>query len=156
MMKSTTIAIDIAKDVFQLAVADSKLRVTENVRLNRKQFLAWFENRSVDQIVMEACGSAHHWARSFRARGGAIVPVQVKSVEQQALQGLHRIRSLWMHDRTARINTLRGLLREFGIPILVGARTGSKPRSPRSSASCPKPPGKAGPASCCFLSRALG
>jgi transposase len=40
------------------------------------------------------------------------------------LQGLHRIRSLWMHDRTARINTLRGLLREFGIPILVGARTG--------------------------------
>jgi transposase len=48
----------------------------------------------------------------------------VKSVQQQALQGLHRIRSLWMGTRTSRINALRGFLREFGIAIPVGARTG--------------------------------
>lgn len=156
-MKSTTVAIDVAKDVFQLAIADDKLRVPDSVRLSRKQFLPWFENREVNQVIMEACGSAHRWARCFQAlgitvvlllatyirayvqrsktdaadaaslieafRGGAIVPVRSKSVELQALQGLHRIRSLWMRDRTARINSLRGLLREFGIPILVGART---------------------------------
>jgi transposase len=51
-------------------------------------------------------------------------PVRVKSVEQQALQGLHRIRSLWMGTRTSRINALRGFLREFGIAVPVGARTG--------------------------------
>ena len=51
-------------------------------------------------------------------------PVRIKSVEQQALQGLHRIRSLWMGTRTSRINALRGFLREFGIAIPVGARTG--------------------------------
>lgn len=58
------------------------------------------------------------------ARASDIRPVRVKSVEQQAQQGLHRIRSLWMGTRTSRINALRGLCREFGITIPQGARTG--------------------------------
>ena len=49
-------------------------------------------------------------------------PAPVKSVEQQALQGLHRIRSRWMSNRTARINTLRGLCREFGLAAQSGSR----------------------------------
>lgn len=53
-----------------------------------------------------------------------IVPVRVKSVEQQALQALHRTRSLWMATRTARINALRGFCREFGIVITAGSRVG--------------------------------
>lgn len=51
-------------------------------------------------------------------------PVRIKSVEQQALQALHRTRSLWQADRTRRINTLRGYCREFGIAIAQGARLG--------------------------------
>jgi transposase len=35
---------------------------------------------------------------------------------------LHRLRSTWLATRTARLNTVRGLLREFGIVIPVGAR----------------------------------
>jgi transposase len=35
---------------------------------------------------------------------------------------LHRLRSTWLATRTARLNTVRGLLREFGIIIPVGAR----------------------------------
>jgi transposase len=58
------------------------------------------------------------------ARCADIVPVRVKSVEQQAVQGLHRTRSLWMATRTARINALRGFCREFGIGIAQGARLG--------------------------------
>ncbi len=58
------------------------------------------------------------------SRASDIRCVRVKSVEQQALQGLHRIRSLWMGTRTSRINALRGFCREFGIAIPVGARTG--------------------------------
>jgi transposase len=38
------------------------------------------------------------------ARGCDIAPARVKSVEQQASQGLHRVRSLWMSTRTSRIN----------------------------------------------------
>ncbi len=29
----------------------------------------WFANRAVGLVVMEACGSAHHWARWLNARG---------------------------------------------------------------------------------------
>jgi transposase len=157
-MNAMTVAIDLAKEVFQLAVADQTWRIVQTARLTRAQFKPWFENRRVDRVVMEACSSAHHWARWFESqgievvllpalyirpyvqrnktdaadaialieafRGGKIRPVRVKSVDQQALQGVHRIRSLWMGNRTARINTLRGLCREFGVPILVGARTG--------------------------------
>lgn len=45
----------------------------------------------------------------------------MKSVNQQALCALHRLRSAWLAARTARINTVRGLLREFGITIPLGA-----------------------------------
>jgi len=58
------------------------------------------------------------------ARCSDIVPVQVKSVEQQALQALHRTRSLWMATRTSRINALRGFCREFGLAVPQGAETG--------------------------------
>src|SRR5690606_981512 len=58
------------------------------------------------------------------ARCGEIVPVKVKSVEQQCLQGLHRVRSGWMTTRTARINAMRGLCREFGLAVAEGAKSG--------------------------------
>jgi transposase len=157
-MNATTVAVDLAKSVFQLAVADDTWHVVETHRLTRTQFERWFANRDVSLVIMEACGSAHHWARWLSAMGievkllpaqyvrayvkrnktdaadaaalleaaraSDIRPVRVKSVEQQALQGLHRIRSLWMGTRTSRINALRGFCREFGIAIPVGARTG--------------------------------
>ena len=157
-MNATTVAVDLAKSVFQLAVADASWRVIETQRLTRTQFERWFANRDVNLVIMEACGSAHHWARWLNslgievrllpaqyvrayvkrnktdaadaaalleaARASDMRPVRVKSVEQQALQGMHRIRSLWMGTRTSRINALRGFCREFGIAIPVGARTG--------------------------------
>jgi transposase len=157
-MNATTVAVDLAKSVFQLAVADTDWRVIESHRLSRTQFERWFVNRNVSLVIMEACGSAHHWARwlsglgievrllppayvrayvkrnktdaadaralLLAARCGDIVPVQVKSVEQQALQALHRTRSLWMSTRTSRINALRGFCREFGLAVPQGAGTG--------------------------------
>ena len=54
-------------------------------------------------------------------RNQDIRPVPVKSVEQQTLMSMHRLRSGWIGDRTAKINTIRGLLREFGLFIPVGA-----------------------------------
>lgn len=171
-MHATTIAVDLAKSVFQLAVADSSWRVIGSHRFTRTQFEHWFANRKVSLVIMEACGSAHHWARWLNALGiemrrlpaayvrayvrrnktaaadarvlleaactADIDPVRVKSVEQQALQGLHRIRSLWMSTRTSRINARRGFCRAFGLSIPQGARTGveaisrvlADPRSP--------------------------
>ncbi len=55
-------------------------------------------------------------------RNEQIHPVPLKTIEQQALCALHRLRSGWLDTRTARINSVRGLLREFGITIPVGAK----------------------------------
>jgi transposase len=157
-MNATTVAVDLAKNVFQLAIADNTWKVLESQRLTRTQFERWFLNRAVSLVIMEACGSAHHWARWLNglgievkllpaayvrayvkrnktdaadacalleaARASDIIPVRIKSVEQQALQGLHRTRSLWMGTRTSRINALRGFCREFGLLVPQGARTG--------------------------------
>ena len=56
------------------------------------------------------------------SRNEAIRPVPLKSVAQQTLTSLHRLRSAWMATRTARINNLRGLLRELGFVIPLGAK----------------------------------
>lgn len=55
-------------------------------------------------------------------RNADLRPVPVKTAGQQALTALHGLRSGWMVERTARLNALRGLLREFGIFIPVGSR----------------------------------
>ena len=62
-MNATTVAVDLAKSVFQLAVADEHWRIIETHRLTRSQFERWFLNREVRLVIMEACGSAHHWGR---------------------------------------------------------------------------------------------
>lgn len=55
-------------------------------------------------------------------RCAGIHPVAVKSADQQALVALHRVRSQWMESRTARINTIRALMREFGVVIPTGLK----------------------------------
>jgi transposase len=55
------------------------------------------------------------------SRNEDIRPVPVKTVPQQVLTSLHRMRQGWMAERTARLNTLRGLLRELGHFIPVGS-----------------------------------
>src|SRR5437879_13854602 len=54
------------------------------------------------------------------ARCAAIRTVPAKSLEQQQVLVLHRLRSQWMSTRHRYLNTLRGLLREFGIAVPLG------------------------------------
>ena len=56
-----TVAIDLAKSVFQLVGADADGRVVASHRLSRSAFIAYWHNRSALRVVMEACGSAHHF-----------------------------------------------------------------------------------------------
>ena len=156
MENDTRISVDVAKAVLEVAISDRPGHVVRRERLPRTQFLLFLAQQPRALVVMEACGSAHHWARKIQAMGHRvrllpphhvrpyvrrnktdradakglleasrneeIQPVPVKSVDQQVLTALHRLRSGWMRERTARLNALRGLLREFGVFIPVGSR----------------------------------
>jgi transposase len=130
MLHTTRIAVDLAKSVFELVVSDEPGKVVERHRLSRGKFLEFFANRPEATVVMEACGSAHFWARKIESLGHRVVllppaqvrpyvlrnktdrtdtrgileahrnedihPVPIKTIEQQALTSLHRIRSAWV------------------------------------------------------------
>ena len=155
-MNSTTIAVDLAKSVFEIAVSQRPGKVCARYRLSRAKFLEFFSQQPPATVILEACGSAHHWARQLQALGHCIRllppryvkayvrrsktdradatalleafrneeihPVPVKTVSQQAIASLHRLRSAWMATRTCRLNAVRGILRELGVSIPVGSR----------------------------------
>jgi transposase len=68
-MSKLTIAVDLAKDVFEIAVAKPSGRILERKRLTRPQFERFWQTREPCAVVMEACGSAHHWARTLVGLG---------------------------------------------------------------------------------------
>jgi transposase len=143
------LAIDVAKNVFQLHGAGVDGAVMLRRRLMRDQLADFVGKLPPCQIAMEACASAHHWARRFRSLGHEvrlISPqfvkpfvkgskndgndaeaiceamqrpsmrfVPVKSVEQQDIQSLHRIRSRLVSERTGLVCQIRGILAERGI-----------------------------------------
>jgi len=152
----TTIAVDLSKSVFEVAVSREPGRVCERRTLSRNQMARFFAQRPPATVLLEACGSSHHWARQIESlghrvlllpphhtrryvlrdktdradatalleahRNEQIAPVPVKTLHQQSLAALHRLRSGWLATRTARLNAIRGLLREMGVSIPQGAR----------------------------------
>lgn len=154
-MHASTVAVDLAKEVFELAFADAQGRVIGRKRLSRKAFARALEQQPPLRVLLEACGSAHYWGRRFQRHGhvvkllpardvrpyvrgnktdrhdvagmleadrcSGIVGVPVKTPEQQGLQALHRLREHLKVERTATLNLLRGVLREFGVTIPSGA-----------------------------------
>lgn len=60
-----TVGLDLAKHVFQVHAVDAAGRVVMSRALRRKDVLAFFERLPSCLIGMEACGSAHHWAREL-------------------------------------------------------------------------------------------
>jgi hypothetical protein len=68
-MNATIVAVDLAKNIFELAVADADWHIAQRQRLTRAKFLGFFVQLAPCQVVMEACGSAHYWARRERQRG---------------------------------------------------------------------------------------
>src|SRR5215212_7189280 len=63
------IGIDTSKAVFTLHAVDQADRPVLRVNLRRAQMLPFFKKRPRTEIAMEACSSAHHWARKLTALG---------------------------------------------------------------------------------------
>jgi transposase len=73
VQNDTRIAVDIAKAVFEIAVSHTPGRVTKVARLRRDHFLEFFAQQPAATVVMEACGSAHYWARRIEQLGHRVV-----------------------------------------------------------------------------------
>ena len=71
-MKITTIGIDLAKNIFQIHGVDERGKVAVRKQLKRAQMLSYFANLEPCLIGMEACGSAHHWARTLEGYGHTV------------------------------------------------------------------------------------
>ena len=65
----TTIGLDLAKSVFQVHAVDAMGSVVMRKRLRRSQVLAFFAEIPPCLIGLEACATAHHWARELIALG---------------------------------------------------------------------------------------
>jgi transposase len=71
-MKITTIGIDLAKNVFQVHGVDERGKAVVRKQLKRKDVVAYFANLGPCLIVMEACDSAHYWARKLTELGHTV------------------------------------------------------------------------------------
>lgn len=149
MKSTTTIGLDLAKDVFQVHSVDAQQNVTVKRQLKRKDVLAFFARLPPCLVGMEACPGAHYWAREIERLGHKVklmVPryvkgymkrgkndaadaeaiceavtrrhveaVAAKTVAQQCLLMLHKIRDSLVGDRTRTTNIIRAHLSELGI-----------------------------------------
>ncbi|PHH56403.1 IS110 family transposase, partial [Coxiella burnetii] len=70
------LGVDIAKDVFQLCGIDEWGKVIYTRRVKRAQYVSTVASLKVGCVVMEACGGANHWYRTFMGMG---IPTQLIS-----------------------------------------------------------------------------
>ena len=71
-MKLTTIGIDLAKNVFQVHGVDERGKAVLRKQLRRKDVVMFFARLEPCLVGMEACTSAHHWARKFAELGHTV------------------------------------------------------------------------------------
>jgi transposase len=150
-MEATRIGIDVAKSWFHLVAMDSRGKVIWRKALTRRRVLEALVPLRPALVIMEACATAHYWAREIQKLGhevklihpAFVVPfrksgkndfndaealceascrpmmrfVEIKSIDQQDIQSLHRVRRLLIKQRTQLANQLRGLLAEYGIAL---------------------------------------
>ena len=72
MQESYFIGLDLAKNVLQAFAADSKAREVSNKKLGRAAMTRYFAQLPVSVIGIEACGTAHHWARTLTELGHTV------------------------------------------------------------------------------------
>ncbi|WP_040579678.1 IS110 family transposase, partial [Methylocystis parvus] len=65
----TTIGLDLAKSVFQVHAIDETGQVIQRRTIRRSQVLKFFQSLPPCLVGMEACASAHHWARELELLG---------------------------------------------------------------------------------------
>jgi len=71
-MKVTTVGLDLAKNVFQIHAVDERGKLVVRKQLRRDQMAVFFAKLPPCLVGMEACASAHHWARKLQVFGHTV------------------------------------------------------------------------------------
>jgi transposase len=69
MKRYIRIGVDLGKGYFQVHALESEAGAAVKRKIGRGKFLAFFSGIAPCRVGMEACGSAHHWAREIAALG---------------------------------------------------------------------------------------
>ena len=80
-MQITTIGLDIAKNLFQVHGIDITEKVVVRKRLRRSQVLAFFKALPPCLVGIEACATAHYWARELTKLGHRVRLMPAKDVK---------------------------------------------------------------------------
>lgn len=81
MKEVSIIGVDLAKQVFQLHGATAEGEAVFRKKLSRKQFAAFMQKHPGCIVAMEACATAHHWARTLSALGHVVRLIAPKFVK---------------------------------------------------------------------------
>ena len=81
-MNRMQVSVDLAKSVFQLAESRSPGRVDTERRLTRGGLVRFFANREPVEVLLEACGTAHHWGRQLEALGHRVTLLPATDVSR--------------------------------------------------------------------------
>lgn len=80
------IGMDIAKNVFQLHIVDAETGEIQRRQLKRAKVAEFFSNHQQSLVAIEACGGAHHWARTLQAIGHHVKLLPAKHVRAFVLR----------------------------------------------------------------------
>ena len=80
-MQVTTIGLDIAKNMFQVHGIDAAERVVVRKQVRRRQVLEFFKALPPCLVGMEACATAHYWARELTKLGHQVRLMPAKDVK---------------------------------------------------------------------------
>ena len=79
-MHATTYGLDVAKRVFQMYWVDGDTGEIVNRRFGRDDLIQYLSRRPPGRVALEACGSAHWWARKIKALGHEVVLLHAKFI----------------------------------------------------------------------------
>jgi transposase len=79
-MNATTYGLDVAKQVFQMYWVEAETGEIVNRRFRRDELIAFLMQRPAGQVALEACGSAHWWARKIKTLGQLVLLLHAKFI----------------------------------------------------------------------------
>ncbi len=80
MSYSTTVGVDLAKNVIQISVVNGRGKELSNRSLSRKKFAEFLGKQKPSLIAFESCATAHYWARAAERHGHEARIIPAKAV----------------------------------------------------------------------------